>query len=331
MTRTTTLSHDHKLFAALFLLSLTLVACGEKSRDTVVSDQTESISAITTGGTDSPTPGSPTTASQPMVSSSYEDGERAYTEGRFSDAEAIFEAYVTTRPENPFGHYMLGLAAWKSGDFARASEALERSIALDSTNPKSHVNLARVYIDLGRPHEALEAARKALVLDSTSGDARRVIARAFQSQGQVDSAIAAYQQALAIDDRDVWSMNNLGVLYLDEGDSDLAIPPLARAVQLRGTAPVFQNNLGMALERTGHLVLARQAYEATLASDSTYAKAAVNLDRVNALVVDSTDQFSLEEQAEGFRIQIGMWKDNLVPRSVETDSVREDTHEEIKQ
>lgn len=329
MTRTITLSHDHKLFAVLLLLSLTLVACGEKSSDTVVSDQTESVPAVSAGGTDTPTPGSPTSGSQPSVSSSYDDGESAYDQGRFSDARAIFEAYVTTRPENPFGHYMLGLAAWKSGDFARASEALERSIALDSTNPKAHVNLARVYIDLGRQPEALEEARKALVLDSTSGDARRVIARAFHAQGQVDSAIAAYQQALAIDDRDVWSMNNLGVLHLDEGDPDLAIPPLARAVQLRGTAPLFQNNLGMALERTGHLVLAKQAYEAALVSDSTYGKATVNLGRVTALVVDSTDTFSIEEQAEGFRIQIGMWKDNLVPRSVETDSVS--GNEEIKQ
>jgi hypothetical protein len=31
---------------------------------------------------------------------------------------------------------------------------------------------------------------------------------------------------------------------------------------------------------------------------------------VTALVVDSTDSFSIEEQAEGFRIQVGMWKDN---------------------
>jgi len=330
MTRTISLSRDQRLFAALFALSLTLVACEGKSRDTVVSDQTGSVPGITAGGTDTPTPGIATSGSQPAVSSNYEDGENAYTQGRFSDARDIFEAYVTTRPENSFGHYMLGLAAWKSGDFARAAEALERSIALDSTNPKSHVNLARVLIDLGRKPEALEEARTALLLDSTSSDARRVIARVFQAQGQVDSAIGAYQQALAIDDHDVWSMNNLGVLFLDEGDPDLAIPPLARAVQLRGTAPVFQNNLGMALERTGHVVLAKQAYEAALASDSSYSKAKVNLDRVTALVVDSTDSFSIEEQAEGFRIQVGMWKDNL-PRPVETDSVTTVTPDSIKQ
>lgn len=324
MTRTTVLSRDHRLFAVLFLLSLTLVACEGKTKDTVVSDQTGQIPAVTTGGTDLPTPGTSTSVIEPAVSSSYEDGEDAYNQGRFGDAEAIFAAYVTTRPENSFGHYMLGLAAWKSGNFSRASEALERSIELDSTNPKSHINLARIYIDLGRQHEALEVAQQALVLDSTSSDARRVIARAFHSLDQVDSAIAAYQQALAIDDRDVWSMNNLGVLYLDEGDAELAIGPLARAVQLRGTAPVFQNNLGMALERTGHLALAKQAYEAALASDSTYSKATVNLERVKGLVVDPSDTFSLEEQAEGFRIQVGMWKDNLVPRPVETESIPEE-------
>jgi Flp pilus assembly protein TadD len=324
MTRTTRMAvsfRDHQIFGALLLLSLTLVACSDNSKDTVISDRGESVPAVTTGGTESAVTGSPTSVESPVVSSSYEDGENAYYQGRFGDAKAIFANYVTTRPENSFGHYMLGLAAWKTGDFDRAEQALNQAIALDSTNPKSHINLARVLIDANRIPEALEEARKALSIDSTSGDARRVIARAFHGLGQVDSAIAAYQSAIVADDRDVWAMNNLGVLYLDEGDADLALPPLARAVQLKGTAPVFQNNLGMALERTGHLLLAKQAYEAALGSDSSYTKAQVNLDRVSALVADSTDTFSVSEQAENFRIQVGMWKDNVRTPVVETDSV----------
>ena len=51
---------------------------------------------------------------------------------------------------------------------------------------------------------------------------------------------------------------------------------------------------------------------------------------MTALVVDSTDTFSVEEQAEGFRIQVGMWKDNL-PRPIETDSVTTVTPDSVKQ
>ena len=57
-----------------------------------------------------------------------------------------------------------------------------------------------------------------------------------------------------------------------------ALPPLARAVELRDNAPVFRNNLGIALERTGHPVAARDQYRAALEVDSTYRKAAVSLE-----------------------------------------------------
>ena len=54
------------------------------------------------------------------VSARYEDGEAAYREGRYEDATAIFSAYVGRRPDNAFGHYMLGLSAWKAGSLVDA-------------------------------------------------------------------------------------------------------------------------------------------------------------------------------------------------------------------
>jgi Tfp pilus assembly protein PilF len=175
---------------------------------------------------------------------------------------------------------------------------------------KSYINAARVLLDLGRNHEALERGSKAVALEPTSSDALRVVARAYHSMGQADSAIEAYRDALLADERDVWALNNLGVLYLDRGEPELALPPLARAVQLRGTAPVFQNNFGLALERTGHLAAAQLAFQAALQADSTYTKASVSLARVSALVADSTDVVDLDELAQLFRMQLGIWRDN---------------------
>ena len=59
-------------------------------------------------------------------------------------------------------------------------------------------------------------------------------------------------------------MNNLGLIYIQQDRSDDALLPLARAVELRSNSPVFQNNLGTALERTGHVAAAKQAYEAAV-------------------------------------------------------------------
>jgi tetratricopeptide (TPR) repeat protein len=311
MTKSIATPRDRRFLVAAFaLVPLALAACGGKdSSSRTSSDAAGSptvVNASMTTATDDVAP----RPFQPVAPASYADAEAAYQSGNYAEARRLFESYITTRPENPWGHYMLGLSTWKSGDLASAEVAFNRAITLDSSHVKSYINAARVLLDLGRNHEALERGSKAVALEPTSSDALRVVARAYHSMGQADSAIEAYRDALLADERDVWALNNLGVLYLDRGEPELALPPLARAVQLRGTAPVFQNNFGLALERTGHIAAAQFAFQAALQADSTYTKASVSLARVSALVADSTDVVDLDELAQLFRMQLGIWRDN---------------------
>jgi tetratricopeptide (TPR) repeat protein len=311
MTRSIAVSRDRRfLVAALALVPLALVACGKDSGTRTTSDAAGSPTIVSTSGTSAAEAPSSRPSTDAGTPATYASGEAAYLAGNYADARRIFESYITTRPENSWGHYMLGLASWKSGDLTSADEALSRAISLDSTQVKSYVNSARVLLDLGRNHEALERGQRAVALEPTSSDALRVVARAYHSMGQADAAIEAYRAALLVDERDVWALNNLGVLYLDKGQPDLALPPLARAVQLRGTAPVFQNNFGVALERTGHIAAAQLAFQAALQADSTYSKAVVSLARVSGLVADSTDVVDIDELAQLFRMQLGIWRDN---------------------
>jgi tetratricopeptide (TPR) repeat protein len=311
MTRRIAGTRDRRfLIAALALAPLALAACGGKdSSSRTTSDAGGTPTIINASTTTSSSEGISSPAA-PTASATFEDAEAAYQAGNYVEARRLFESYITTRPENPWGHYMLGLAAWKSGDLESAEGSFNRAIALDSAHVKSYINGARVLLDLGRNHEALERGQQALALDPSSTDGLRVVARAYHSMGRADSAIEAYRNALLADDRDVWSLNNLGVLYLDKGEPELALAPLARAVQLRSTAPVFQNNLGLALERTGHIAAAQLAFQAALQADSTYSKAVVSLARVSALVADSTDIVDLDELAQVFRMQLGIWRDN---------------------
>lgn len=248
-------------------------------------------------------------AAVPAVSASYEDGDYAFRRGRYEEASTIFTAYTERRPDNAWGHYMLGLSSWKAGNLARAVQAFDRALSLDSNHVKSLVNSSRVYLELNQPAEALGRIEQALAIDSTSSETLRLLGRALHSGGNVDGAIDAYRRALVVDERDVWAMNNLGLIYLELGRADEALAPLARAVELRGNAPVFRNNLGIALERTGHYAAARDAFEATLDADSTYGKAAVSLARVTPLVAQGVlDSLDLGEIAGQFEIQVRMWR-----------------------
>jgi tetratricopeptide (TPR) repeat protein len=294
----------------LVLISITAAgasACGSEPK----SITTTSAGADTPRPTASAAvkPATTVTAVAVAVSDRYEDGESAYREGRYDDAAAIFTAYTSRRPDNAFGHYMLGLSSWKAGSLVDAVQSFDRALEIDSTHVKSLLNSSRVYLELNEPAQALARIQRAVAIDSTSSEAYRLLGRAFQVKGDADSAIDAYRHALALDERDVWAMNNLGLLYIDLARAEEAIGPLARAVELRGNAPVFRNNLGIALEGTGRYALAQEAYEGVLAVDSTYGKAAVSLDRVRPLVQESDSaRLDLGQAAAEFAMQIRAWK-----------------------
>lgn len=310
--------------AALALLPLTLAGCGKDQPQSTLAETPPAAEAkaIPAGGLP------PTDRATPPASrlTSFADAESAFHEGRYDEAKRFFEDYVTGQPENPWGHYMLGLAALRTGSLEEAKVALEKSLELEPKSVKTHRNLTRVLLDLGRNSEALEESEVALTLDSTSAEGFRLKARAQAKLGELDAAIATYREALVVDDEDVWSMNNLGLIYLDQDRPDEALGPLARAVEIAGNAPVFQNNLGMALEKVGFPVAAKQAYERAVKADSTYAKAVKNLERIGAVVSDSTQDagVNLSEMAEVFRLKVQMWKDGKAkPQVAEPPMVRD--------
>src|SRR5437667_429694 len=80
-------------------------ACGEKTPPRA--DASESAVGPTATAT---TPGTGTSAVGPV---SFERAESVYHERRFDDAVALFRAYTETKPENPWGFYMVGMASWK--------------------------------------------------------------------------------------------------------------------------------------------------------------------------------------------------------------------------
>jgi predicted Zn-dependent protease len=320
MSRTVT---RYSLLAAAVLSSLT-AACGEKQPSgqpttTVSTGALPASSTTETGATTGTTTAtaSGSTATAKVVAAtpvSYADAETAYREGRYDDAKDLFTSYTQANPNNAWGHYMLGLSAWKSSDPDRAMQSFDEALKIDPNHQKSLLNSARVLLETSRPKEALERVERALAIDSLSSDALRLLGRTRYELGDVSEAIDAYQRAIALDDQDSWAMNNLGYIYIQQGRSEDALRPLARAVELRSGTPVFQNNLGTALERTGHFSVAKQAYEAALAADSTYAKASVGLTRVSGRE-DSTESTPVDLAAlsQEFQAQVQQWRETTVP------------------
>jgi Flp pilus assembly protein TadD len=209
----------------------------------------------------------------------WETAEAAWRGREYGRAAALFTAWSAERPGNAWGPYMVGLSLWKSGDLPGAEGALVQAVELDGEHRKAHLNLARVRLDAGRPADALEPALRAAELEPASPEAWRVLGRVHHERGSVDDAVGAYQTALFLDRNDAWSLNNLGLLYIQGGRFEDALGPLALAVEADSTLGVARNNLGIALERTGHHVLAGEAYRKAVELGEG-GKAAVSLARV---------------------------------------------------
>lgn len=295
------------LGALLVVVGLTyFVGCGERTpkpadaEEVPAGDTRADVAAVT------PAPRRVLVVTGPIT---FERGDSAFQDGRYGEAVAIFTAYTEAKPDNPWGHYMLGLSAWKSGDPAGAERSFARALELDSTHVKSQLNLSRVLIETGRAEEAMPFIEKALQLDTAASEGFRLLGRAYSAMGCEEEAVDAYKHAVAVGPTDVWAMNNLGLTLIQQGRFEEAIGPLARATSLSPDVPVFQNNLGIALERTGHYVAAGRAFEAALAVDSTYQKAAVNLARVGALTEDpSVGPIDLGAYVVKFLEEMELWK-----------------------
>jgi tetratricopeptide (TPR) repeat protein len=240
-----------------------------------------------------------TAAPKTATSASFADGEAAYHAKNYSDATKIFEQYTSRRPENAWGHYMLGLSAWKSGDVAKSESAFEVALRIDPNHVKSYVNLSRVLIEQKRYDDAIAKLTLASEVDADSIEVPRLMARAYTAQNKIDEAVDAYRRAIVLNESDAWSLNNLGLLFLEQGFVEDAVPYLARAVEINPRVPAFHNNLGMALEHKGRFLGAVEAYKGALAADPRYEKARQNLARVAAVKSGPEEPFDLAALARG--------------------------------
>jgi tetratricopeptide (TPR) repeat protein len=288
--------------AAAVVLACAVVGCNKKdSQKATATEQVPSVAEAWSpkpkaidgegfAGTPSPTVTGPV---------SFADGDAAYQSKNYGEATKLFEQYIERRPDNPWGHYMLGLSAWKSGDLVKSEQSFETALRIDPAHMKSLVNLSRVLIEQKRYDDAIVKLTTASDVDSESATVPRLMARAHSAKGDFEQAVDAYRRAIALDGSDAWSMNNLGLLYLEHGFVEDALAYLAKAVQMKENVAAFHNNLGMALEHQGRFVAAATAYKGALTAEPGYKKATQNLARVEAVKSGQEEPFDLAALARG--------------------------------
>jgi len=275
-------------------------------------------------GVDEQDPVTDEPVAEPM---SYAEAESLYKTRDYSAAAAGFASYITTQPENPWGHYMLGLCSWKAGDLPVAEAALNEALTIKPDLIKAQYNLCRVLMARERHEEALAGLEASAGAGARVDVVQRLRGRALHNLGRREEALAAYRLALALNPTDAWALGNMGLILIEDTRFDEALGALALAVELDGEVPCFRNNLGIVLENLNFKAAAAESFAAGLALDSAYEKAALNLARVELLVQnDTSPELDLAQVARAYAATLAALES--VPAQAEGGEELENTGDE---
>jgi tetratricopeptide (TPR) repeat protein len=108
----------------------------------------------------------------------------------YEAAQTAAEAAIQLLPDEPLGHYFLGLALLALKRYDDAIPTWQRLVALGPDLPFNHVNLAEALSSAGRVEEAVEAMGRALELAPDK-------ARYWFSRGQLNGVLDRYEAAVA--------------------------------------------------------------------------------------------------------------------------------------
>ncbi len=175
-------------------------------------------------------------------------------------------------------------------ELAVAEQALLDAGALDPSDAEIPVELGRIYLDSGALQDARWQARQAIRLDKNNTAAWNLAGRVAMAESEWQRAEQAFRQAAGLVPTDAMVHNNLGLLYIHMGRGAAAVDSLETSVALfDAEVPDFvYNNLGLAYELNKQIEDAREAYHLALAANPDYAKARVNMERVNKMEVTQT-------------------------------------------
>lgn len=214
----------------------------------------------------------------------WKDGVAAYQSGDFADSATHLRVAVEEKTDDPYAHYLFGLALWKSGQLDEAEGALVRSTTLNDQSIKTWINLARVRLDRREFDGALEAADRATALDPGSSDALHQRGRALDGLNRGDEAVLTLEQARGLSPDNGYIANTLGYLLLRRGRPEEAVAHLESARDRLPQIAYVRNNLGVAYERTGDVHRAAEEFRAALQAGDSDGKASASLARIEPLL-----------------------------------------------
>lgn len=166
-----------------------------------------------------------------------DQARKLFEQGRYSDAEKLYQQIVDSAPNNTFALSNLGVTQIQARKLSAAEVALKKAIEINPKDSFAATNLGIV----------------------------------FCKQGRFDEAIASLLEAVASDDKDHIAQNYLGICYGEKGLKGKAEEAFKRSIQIRDDYPDAHFNLAVLYATTEppSIEPAREHYKRAVSLGST--------------------------------------------------------------
>jgi len=181
-------------------------------------------------------------------------GERAYAEGRWSDAATAFTAALELRHDWGAAHHRLGLCMQQLGRFEEACDCFELCLHFEPGQARVYLDRAYAERKQGENKAALASVRNALAVAPPTAEGRNLEGALLLDVGDQAGAITAFEHAVELDPRHPDANSNLGLLlFRDRGEYERGARHIERALELAPDNPSYLCNYTMVSMHRGEL------------------------------------------------------------------------------
>ena len=167
-----------------------------------------------------------------------DQARKLFNQGRFDDAEKLYQQIVDSAPNNSFALSNLGVTQIQARKLSAAEVALKKAIEINPKDAFAATNLGIVYCKQGRFDEAIASLLEAVSDNDKDHIACNYLGICFGEQGFKGKAEEAFKRSIQIRDDYADAHFNLAVLYAttEPPSLDLAREHYKKAVSLGSTA-----------------------------------------------------------------------------------------------
>lgn len=158
--------------------------------------------------------------------------EDAVEQKNFTQALSHLQRYTSARPDDPYGHAMLGYTLEQLNRTDDAAAEYERGLALEPDYAFVEVSLAGIYVQKRKFTDAVRLFRKGLPDIKADADSYLQYGEALRQTGDLEEAEKALQRCVGMDDNNIEAHTLLAEVLQAEGKSELALRETKYAVTL---------------------------------------------------------------------------------------------------